>query len=141
MKKLICIPLIFCFIISSVIATPYFDYKFKRDITKICPSCNYWLSCETGSMYPTIKSCNDTLIGVEPDGRKNIKIGDIIWFHGTKNQLSIYENPNVEYIVHRIVGIDYKGCYITKGDNNKVSDEYTPCYYDIKFIIKGIIYN
>lgn len=141
MQKLICVILIFCCIISSVIATPYFEYRFNNDITRICPSCQYWLSCETDSMYPTFRSCNNTLIGIEPDGRKDIKIGDIIWFRGTKNQLSIYKHPGVEYMVHRIIGIDYKGCYITKGDNNDEPDNYTPCYYDIKFIIKGIIYS
>jgi signal peptidase I len=90
-------------------------------------------------MYPTIKSCNDTLIGIEPNSRKDIKIGDIIWFRGTKEQIEQYTD-GTEHIYHRIKEIDYKGCYVTKGDNNDEEDKYTPCFYDIKFKIVGVIY-
>ncbi len=126
-------------LIVSVSATSYFSYRFDSDITLICPDCDYWISCETNSMYPTF-GCNDTLIASEPSSKKDIKIGDIIWFHGTKEQLSIYENPDVKYITHRVIGIDYKRCYITKGDNNNHRDNYTPCYYDVIYRIKGVIY-
>jgi len=67
-------------------------------------------------MEPTI-GCRNTLIAREPISRKDI-----------------------EYVVHRVVDIDYKGCYITQGDNNDYVDDYTPCFYDIKFKIVGVLY-
>jgi len=139
MRKIIYIIFILILIALPVYATRYFSYKFKEDITLICPECNYWISCESDSMYPTIKSCNDTLIGIEPNSRKDIKVGDIIWYKGTDEQMEQYID-GAEYIYHRIIGIDYKGCYITKGDNNQEEDSYTPCFYDIKFKITGVIY-
>ena len=122
-----------------IYATRYFSYEFDNDITLIHLGDDYWISCETDSMYPTF-DCNDTLIVTEPRNKKDIRIGDIIWFKGTKEQLEIYEG-DVEYIIHRVIGKDYKNCYITKGDNNWIEDNYTPCFYDVKFIVKGVIYN
>ena len=102
---------------------------FDRDITIICPDCDYFIYCNSSSMSPTF-DCNDTLIGYPPLIRKDIKIGDIIWFKTKEGD-----------IVHRVIGTDYKACYITKGDNNLIPDNYTPCFYDIKFKIVGVIYN
>ena len=137
-ETILSILLIIILIAIPVYATSHFYYNFKRDITLICQDCDYWISCETDSMYPVF-DCNDTLIVTEPRNKKDIKIGDIIWFKGTKEQLELYEG-DVEYIVHRVKKIDYKGCYITKGDNNYYEDDYTPCFYDIKFKVVGVIY-
>lgn len=122
-----------------VYATRYLYYEFNDDIIRICPDCKYWISCESDSMYPTIKSCNNTLIAVKPSSRKEIEVGDIIWFRGTEEQ-TIQYTDNTKYIYHRIIRTDHKGCYITKGDNNDYEDSYHPCFYDIKFKIVGVIY-
>ena len=113
------------------------DEKIKGDVTLICPGCKYWVSCETESMYPTF-DCNDTLIGVEPQSRKDIRAGDIIWFPANKEVLTKYRGT--EYVAHRVKKIDYRGCYATQGDNNDFPDEYATCFYDVKLVIRGIIY-
>jgi len=83
-------------------------------------------------MYPVF-DCNDTLIAFQPHSKKDIQAGDIIWFRSN-------EYKGLKNVVHRVVGIDYKNCYITKGDNNDYADNYTPCFYDVKFVIKGVIW-
>jgi signal peptidase I len=128
MKKIYIILYVLILLAIPVYATRYFSHQFKDDITIICPECNYYIFCNSSSMYPTF-SCNDALIGIEPNSKKDIEIGDIIWYKGKEGD-----------IVHRIKGIDYKGCYVTKGDNNQEEDVFTPCFYDIKFKIAGVIY-
>jgi len=67
----------------------------------------------TGSMIPVLdKGANG--ISIKPNSEDDLHIGDIITFR-----------ENNELIVHRIIekGIDENGIYfITKGDNNNVSD-------------------
>jgi len=137
MKKII-ILFVMILIAIPIYASSHFHYNFKRDITLICPDCDYWVSCETDSMYPVF-NCNDTLITIEPRNKKDIKVGSIILFRGTKKQLELYEG-DVKYIIHRVKEIDHKRCYITKGDNNYYEDDYRPCFYDVEFIVKGVIY-
>lgn len=132
MNKLYIILYVFILLVIPIYATPYFQYKFDKDITIICPDCDYYIHCDSNSMSPTF-SCNDTLITIKPSTKGDIQVGDIIWF-------SSNEYEDFEYIVHRVVKIDYKGCYITKGDNNDYEDEFTPCFYDIKFKVRGILY-
>ena len=133
LSVLLCIVLV----VLPVYATRHFNYEFKDDITIICPDCDWWISCESFSMKPTL-DCNDTLIVIKPNSRKDIEVGDIIMYRGSEEQLKGFEG--VEYVTHRIVDIDYKGCYVTKGDNNYVLDKFTTCFYDIKFKVVGIIY-
>ena len=138
-ETILSILLIIILLAIPIYATRYFSYQFKEDITLICPDCDYWISCESNSMYPTIKSCNDTLIAIEPNSRKDIKVGDIIWYRGKESQTEQYTD-GTEYIYHRVKEIDYKGCYKTQGDNNQEVDDYTLCFYDIEFKVVGIIY-
>jgi len=128
MKRLYIILYVMFLLVIPVYATRYFNYRFEDDITIICPDCNYFIYCNSSSMYPTF-DCNDTLIAFQPTSRKDVRIGDIIWFKGKE-----------KVIIHRVKEINHKGCYITKGDNNDYQDNYTPCFYDIKFVIKGVIY-
>lgn len=129
MRKAYIILCVMILLVIPVYATTYFSYKFKDDITIICPECDYYVFCNSNSMHPTF-NCNDTLIGIEPTSRKEIEIGDIIWYKGKDGD-----------IIHKVKEMDYKGCYVTKGDNNEVEDDFTPCFYDIRFKIIGVIYN
>lgn len=138
MKKVYIILGIILLLAIPISATKYFQYKFKDDITIVCPDCDYHISCQTDSMSPTA-NCNDTLIATEPSSKKDIKVGDIIFFTATEEQKSRYTDETA-YIYHRIIDTDHKGCYITQGDNNDIPDEFHPCYYDIKFVIRGVIY-
>lgn len=97
--------------------------------------------CESDSMVPSI-SCNSTVesIGVRGSSKllDSIQVGDIIGF---KNK-----NISNKVIVHRIVfeGEDNEGrFFITKGDNNKYTDE---GWFgkvredDIRYLVVAIIY-
>jgi len=128
MKKIYIILYVLILVVIPVYATRYFSYKFKDDITVICPDCDYFISCNSDSMSPTF-DCDDVLIAVQPRSAKDIEVGDIIWYRGKEKD-----------VVHRITRKDYKNCYITKGDNTDYEDDFTPCFYDIKFKIKGVIY-
>ena len=82
----------------------------------------------TGSMEPLLDE-NSNGIRIIPSSEQDISIGDIITFE--KNQ---------ELIVHRVIekGIDEKGTYfITKGDNNSISDGKIR-FEDIQYITIGI---
>ncbi|MEM0465754.1 MAG: signal peptidase I [Candidatus Pacearchaeota archaeon] len=84
----------------------------------------------TGSMKPTFDE-NANGIRIVPKSPEDIHIGDIITYSDGKN-----------LIVHRVIeiGEDSKGIYfITKGDNNTVSDGKIR-FSDIKFITIGIIW-
>jgi len=128
MKKIYIVMFVLILLVLPVYATRYFSHTFKDDITIACPDCSYYIFCNSNSMYPTFQ-CNDTLIMRKPMSRKDIEIGDVIWFKG----------KNMD-IIHRVVETDYTGCYVTRGDNNEIEDDFTPCYYDIKFKIVGVIY-
>jgi signal peptidase I len=106
---------------------------------KICPGCSYYVSCETNSMHPTF-DCDDTLLAVYPSSKRDVEPGDIIWFASPRDYRESYQDKKVVYTVHRITRMDYKGCYVTKGDNNQLEDVYHPCFYDIKFKIVGVLY-
>jgi len=82
----------------------------------------------TGSMKPTLDYGSNG-IRIKPNSPEQIEIGDIITF-GEEN------------IVHRVVekGIDENGYwFITKGDNNQVSDGQIR-FEDINYVTIGILY-
>ena len=135
MKNIFIFVIVFFIFIALAGATRYFTYEFENDIKVICSECSTWISCKSNSMGYTL-GCNDTIIGTEPSNRKQIKTGDIIIYRRHKSD----NRTKLKYIIHRIIGKDYRNCYITKGDNNGIPDKYHPCFYDIKYIIKGVIY-
>lgn len=68
---------------------------------------------DTGSMLPILDD-NSNGIKITVDSEDDIKVGDIITYR-----------DGADLIVHRVIekGVDSKGVYfITKGDNNSVSD-------------------
>lgn len=84
----------------------------------------------TGSMKPTLDE-NSNGIRVIPKSEDNIHLGDIITFE---------QNGNL--IIHRVIekGTDNEGVYfITKGDNNNISDGKIR-FKDIKYVTIGIIW-
>ena len=84
----------------------------------------------TGSMKPFFDE-NSNGIRIKPGSEEDIHIGDIITFK-QDNYL----------IVHRVIkkGIDEKGIYfITKGDNNSISDGKVR-FKDIEYVMIGILY-
>ena len=123
-------------LITPVLAARHFTYLFDREVITICPGCKYYVSCKSNSMGNTL-GCNDTLIAIEPKTKLDVKVGDIIWY----KRHSLDNRTNKTYIVHRIINKDYRGCYITKGDNNDNADRYKPCFYDIRFIVKGVLWS
>ena len=84
----------------------------------------------TGSMLPLFDE-NANGIRIKPESEQDIHIGDIISFQ-----------KEMDLIVHRVIeiGSDEKGIYfITKGDNNDVSDGKIR-FKDIKYITIGVIW-
>jgi hypothetical protein len=84
----------------------------------------------TGSMKPVLDE-SSTGIRIKPTSEDQINIGDIITFE-----------QNGELIVHRVVdkGQDGDGAYfITKGDNNNVTDGKVR-FADIRYITIGILW-
>jgi len=84
----------------------------------------------TGSMRPLLDSGSNG-IRIKPKNENDINIGDIITFRD-KGVL----------VVHRVInkGIDEYGVYfITKGDNNIISDGKTR-FIDIEYKTIGVIY-
>ena len=70
---------------------------------------------DTGSMIPTLNE-NSKGIKIPVTEESQLHVGDIITYK---------DNTNEDLIIHRIIGIgfDDKGnYYVTKGDNNLVSD-------------------
>ena len=126
-------------IIILIICTTAIAVPKNDDYIRICPDCHYYISCESISMYPTI-DCDDTLLAMIPQNKNDLRPGDIIWYSSPKDYKGVYKDKGVIYIIHRIIRMDYKGCYITKGDNNVAEDSFHPCFYDIKFKIVGVLY-
>ncbi len=84
----------------------------------------------TGSMIPVLDKDSNG-IRIVPESEEDIEIGDIITFE-EEGQL----------IVHRVIdkGTDKEGTYfITKGDNNPVSDGKVR-FKDIRYVTIGIIW-
>lgn len=84
----------------------------------------------TGSMKPVLDE-NSHGIRIVPDSEDGILVGDIITFQ---------QNENL--IIHRVIekGKDNEGTYfITKGDNNNVTDGKIR-FKDIKYITVAIIW-
>ena len=133
--KILCFALLLIILALGVGATRYFNYYFETDIIIICSDCDYHVSCESNSMGYTL-GCNDTLIAVETRSKRDIKVGDIIFYLKHKQD----NRTKLKYIIHRVVDKDYRGCYVTKGDNNVNEDFYKPCFYDIKLKIIGVLY-
>jgi len=85
---------------------------------------------DTGSMKPVLDE-NSNGIRIKPESENDIHVGDIITFQ-----------ENDYLIVHRVVekGVDKEGIYfITKGDNNSVSDGKVR-FENIKYKTIGIIW-
>ena len=84
----------------------------------------------TGSMEPLLDE-NSNGIRITPNSEEDIHIGDIITF-----------KKNNDFIIHRVIdkGIDNNGTYfITKGDNNNVSDGKIR-FEDIRYLTIGILW-
>jgi signal peptidase len=73
---------------------------------------------KSGSMEPTIKTGSAVIINKQDE----YIVGDIITFANSTNEL----------VTHRIVGVDEKGFFITKGDNNNTEDIFGVRENDIK---------
>ena len=137
------VPLLLVLLTMAVFAS-YSDkveLQFDSNIIKICPEgCNRYIACYSHSMHPTF-NCKDTLIGIKPRNAEDIGVNDIIGFAAPLDEFSYTkeQKKNISHIIHRVVGKDYKGCYITKGDNNDNNDFYHPCFYDIIYVVKAII--
>ena len=73
-------------------------------------------------MYPAINK-GDAII-IKKINEDDIKVGDVVTF-----------KVDEEIITHRIVGIENNGkenVYITKGDNNNVTDDFVISFEDIE---------
>jgi len=84
----------------------------------------------TGSMKPVL-DIGSNGIRIVPENPEQIEIGDIITFE-----------KNGELIIHRVIekGTDEEGIYfITKGDNNNVTDGKVR-FEEIKYVTIGILY-
>jgi len=130
---------VYLYVILILIAIPvyasrYFFYRFDSDY-ELVP-----VFCGTHSMSPTFE-CNDTLILTAP---KVVRVGDVIAFTPSKELkdwlTNTFGKDKVRYIVHRVIRKDHKNCYVTKGDAINIEDEFHPCFYDIKGVVKGVIY-
>lgn len=84
----------------------------------------------TGSMKPVLDAGSNG-IRIVPENPGQIQVGDIITFE--------YNN---ELIIHRVIekGVDEQGAYfITKGDNNNVTDGKIR-FKDIKYVTIAVLY-
>lgn len=84
----------------------------------------------TGSMEPILDE-NSNGIRIVPENPSQIEVGDIVTFE-----------QNNELIVHRVIekGEDEQGAYfITKGDNNNVTDGKIR-FKDIRYVTIGILW-
>lgn len=85
---------------------------------------------DTGSMFPLLDE-NSNGIRIVPESSEQIEIGDIVTFE-----------QGSDLIVHRVIekGEDSEGIYfITKGDNNEVSDGKIR-FEQIKFVTIGVLW-
>lgn len=85
----------------------------------------------TGSMNPTLNE-NSKGIKIPVTNKEQLHVGDII----------TYEDENEELVIHRIIakGFDERGeFYITKGDNNLVSDGKIR-YEQIRYKLVALVY-
>lgn len=84
----------------------------------------------TGSMVPLLDE-NSNGIRIVPENSEQIEVGDIVTFE-----------KGSDLIIHRVVekSTDEQGVYfITKGDNNSVSDGKAR-FGDIKYVTVGVIW-
>ncbi len=84
----------------------------------------------TGSMKPVLDE-DSTGIRIKPENEEQINIGDIVTFE-----------QDGQLIVHRVIeiGQDKEGTYfITKGDNNNVTDGKIR-FEDIRYVTIGILW-
>jgi hypothetical protein len=103
---------------------------YKDKIVIKVPEASISSYASTGSMIPVLNE-NSNGIRIVPESEDEVGVGDIITF----------EEGNV-FIVHRVIekGIDNEGVYfITKGDNNNVSDGKIR-FKNIKYKTIAIIY-
>ena len=126
----------FSYIMGSNVSAPY-DFVdedqieiFKDKIIINLEGASLGRYAPTGSMIPLLDE-NANGIRIEPKSETDIHIGDIITFQDGRN-----------LIVHRVVdiGSDEKGTYfITKGDNNDISDGKIR-FKDVRYITIGVIW-
>jgi signal peptidase I len=143
--------LLFVYFLLSVSIANALYIEGQTNKISICPTCFYHLAC-TGSMEPALK-CHDTYFSFVPADEKDIKIGDIIWFHARfekkyveakfvkmiNSTTALYDERNVtdvtyKYIVHRVVEIK-NNTYTTKGDANNYNDTFDTKFKDIRLKI------
>lgn len=116
-KKII---FIFLVLIIYNIVLLYISYIDKFDTPSFYIYKAYIISTE--SMYPAINK-GDAII-IKKINEDDIKVGDVVTF-----------KVDEEIITHRIVGIENNGkenVYITKGDNNNVTDDFVISFEDIE---------
>ena len=87
----------------------------------------------TNSMDPILDE-NSNGIEIVPQSPSEINIGDIIVYN--KNEID-------ENVIHRVVakGSDESGIYfLVRGDNNEKIDPVKVRFYDIKYVLIGVLY-
>lgn len=97
---------------------------------KITPSTGRVQCC--GSMRPAIS--DRSLLIIKKPLKNELRVGDIIAFNCTETKS----------LLHRIIDIDDKGFYLTKGDNNVRNDfdlfNCRPQFSDIRYKVIGVLY-
>ena len=114
---------------SDWIKEEQFEIKNDRIIINI-KDASITKYAPTGSMKPIFDE-NANGIRIVPEKEEQINIGDIVSFKSGNN-----------LVVHRVIekGADEQGVYfITKGDNNNITDEKIR-FKDIKFVTVGVIW-
>ncbi len=88
---------------------------------------------DTNSMDPVLDE-NSLGIEVKPRYPQQVKKGDIIVYDKSESEKNI---------IHRVVdiGSDEKGIYyLVKGDNNDAIDQKKIRFFDIKYVLVGVLY-
>lgn len=98
-------------IILTIVLVTVFAYRVTGHVTPL-------LTVKSGSMEPTL-SVGDVIF-IEPVGRQDLEVGDVIVF---------YRPGTDQLIVHRVVRKTELGIY-TKGDANPGIDPWAPVPYE-----------
>ncbi len=98
-------------IILTIILVTVFAYRVTGHVTPL-------LTVKSGSMEP-ILSVGDVIL-IEPVGRQDLKVGDVVVF---------YRPGTDQLIVHRVIRKTELGIY-TKGDANPGIDPWVPVPYE-----------
>ena len=112
----------------------YLFYINKQDPygNKILEAVGYQpVFVQTGSMEPTMRTHSIVLIK-RVDSMEELEVDDIVTFQ-------VFDGSGTPItITHRIYNIKEDGSIITKGDNNRVADNYTLTIDNIKAEVVGI---